>query len=113
MKLKGVMDILFKAMEKSLNVVEGSFSSQFGDNSLIKARFNFYPPCSRPDMVLGLKAHSDRSGTTVLLQDDEIRRLQIFKDDTWINIPVIPHALFVNLGDQMQVCLISQLERVT
>ncbi|KAM3714200.1 hypothetical protein ACJW31_01G314300 [Castanea mollissima] len=97
------MDILFKAMEKSLNLVEGSFSSQFGDNSLLHARFNFYRPCSRPDMVLGLKAHSDRSGTTVLLQDDEIRGLQVFKDDTWINIPVIPHALFVNLGDQMHI----------
>ena len=103
MKLKGVMDILFQAMEKSLNLVEGSFSSQFGDNSLIKARFNFYPPCSRPDMVLGVKAHSDRSGATVLLQDDEVGGLQIFKDDKWINVPVIPHALVVNLGDQMQV----------
>ncbi|KAF3971083.1 hypothetical protein CMV_005290 [Castanea mollissima] len=102
-KLKGVMDILFKAMEKSLNLVEGSFSSQFGDNSLIKARFNFYPPCSRPDMVLGVKAHSDRSGTTVLLQDDEVGGLQIFKDDEWINVPVIHHALVVNLGDQMQI----------
>ncbi|KAF3971084.1 hypothetical protein CMV_005291 [Castanea mollissima] len=102
-KLKGVMDILFKAMEKSLNLVEGSFSSQFGDNSLIKARFNFYPPCSRPDMVLGVKAHSDRSGTTLLLQDDEVGGLQIFKDDKWINVPVIPHALVVNLGDQMQI----------
>uniref|UniRef100_A0A2N9FUS3 Fe2OG dioxygenase domain-containing protein n=1 Tax=Fagus sylvatica TaxID=28930 RepID=A0A2N9FUS3_FAGSY len=102
-KLKGMTDILFKAMEKSLNLVEGSFSSQFGDNPIMKVRFNFYPPCSRPDMVLGVKAHSDRSGTTILLQDDEVEGLQIFNDDKWINVPVIPHALVVNLGDQMQI----------
>ncbi len=96
-------DILFKAIEKSLNLVENSFSSQFGENPIMKVRFNFYPPCSRPDMVLGVKAHSDRSGTTILLQDDEVEGLQIFKDDKWINVPVIPHALVVNLGDQMQV----------
>jgi isopenicillin N synthase-like dioxygenase len=54
-------------------------------------------------MVLGIKAHSDRSGTTILLQDDEVEGLQIFNDDKWINVPVIPHALVVNLGVQMQV----------
>lgn len=99
------MDILFKAMAESLDLEENSFSSKFGDNPVMQVRFNFYPPCSRPDRVLGVKAHSDRSGTTVLLQDDEVGGLQILKDNRWIDVPVIPHALVVNLGDQMQVCI--------
>lgn len=102
-KLKCMMDILFKAMAKSLDLEESSFSSQFGDQPIMQVRFNFYPPCSRPDIVLGVKAHSDRSGITVLLQDEEVEGLQILKDDTWIKVPVIPHALVVNLGDQMQI----------
>jgi isopenicillin N synthase-like dioxygenase len=100
-----MMDILFKAMAKSLDLEESSFSSQFGDQPIMQVRFNFYPVCSRPDMVLGVKAHSDRSGMTVLLQDEQVQGLQILKDSTWINVPVIPHALVVNLGDQMQVSL--------
>jgi isopenicillin N synthase-like dioxygenase len=106
-KLKCMMEILLKAMAKSLDLEESSFLSQFGDNPIMQVRFNFYPPCSRPDMVLGVKAHSDRSGITVLLQDEAVEGLQILKDDRWIKVPVIPHALVVNLGDQMQVCLKS------
>ncbi|OMO73176.1 Oxoglutarate/iron-dependent dioxygenase [Corchorus capsularis] len=102
-KLKQMMDLLFKAMAKSLNIEENSFSDQFGDNPVMQVRFNFYPPCSKPDKVLGVKPHSDRSGVTVLLQDEEVEGLQIIKDGKWITVPVIPHALVVNLGDQMQI----------
>ncbi|XVF34555.1 hypothetical protein REPUB_Repub18cG0069000 [Reevesia pubescens] len=102
-KLKQMMDLLFKAMAKSLKLEENSFSNQFGDNPVMQVRFNFYPPCSRPDKVLGVKPHSDRSGVTVLLQDEEVEGLQIVKDERWITVPVIPHALVVNLGDQMQI----------
>lgn len=99
------MDVLFKAMARSLNLEEGSFSNQFGDHPLMQTRFNFYPPCSRPDLVLGVKPHTDRSGITVLLQDGEVEGLQILIDDRWVRVPVIPHAFLVNLGDQMQVHL--------
>ncbi|KAK8595692.1 hypothetical protein V6N13_000388 [Hibiscus sabdariffa] len=98
-----MMDLLFKAMAKSLDLEENSFSGQFGDNPVMQVRFNFYPPCSKPDKVLGVKPHSDRSGLTVLLQDEEVEGLQIVKDERWITVPVIPHALVVNLGDQMQI----------
>ncbi|KAH1067786.1 hypothetical protein J1N35_032773 [Gossypium stocksii] len=90
-------------MAKSLALEENSFSDQFGDNSVMHVRFNFYPPCTRPDKVLGLKPHSDRSWITVLLQDEQVEGLQIVKDEKWITVPVIPHALVVNLGDQMQI----------
>ncbi|KAE8664334.1 2-oxoglutarate and Fe(II)-dependent oxygenase superfamily protein isoform 2 [Hibiscus syriacus] len=102
-KLKQMMDLLFKAMAKSLDLEENSFSGQFGGNQVMQVRFNFYPPCSKPDKVLGVKPHSDRSGVTVLLQDEEVEGLQIVKDERWITVPVIPHALVVNLGDQMQI----------
>ncbi|KAE8735329.1 2-oxoglutarate and Fe(II)-dependent oxygenase superfamily protein isoform 2 [Hibiscus syriacus] len=102
-KLKQMMDLLFKAMAKSLDLEESSFSGQFGGNQAMQVRFNFYPPCSNPDEVLGVKPHSDRSGVAVLLQDKEVEGLQIVKDERRITVPVIPHALVVNLGDQMQI----------
>ena len=58
---------------------------------------------ARPDKVFGLKAHSDRSGITLLLQDPGVEGLQVLNDGKWYMIPVIPEALFINLGDQMQV----------
>ncbi|KAE9602320.1 putative codeine 3-O-demethylase [Lupinus albus] len=102
-KVKSMMDYLSRSMAESLNLEEGSFLDQFGEKSLMLARFNFYPCCSRPDLVLGVKPHTDRSGITVLLQDTEVEGLQILVDDTWVNVPTIPDALVVNLGDQMQI----------
>lgn len=103
MKLKTVTEVLSKAIAKSLNLEENSFLNQFGDQALMQVRFNFYPPCSRPDLVHGIKPHTDRSGITILLQDREVEGLQIRVDGKWYRVPVIPHALVVNLGDQMQI----------
>ncbi|KAL6974066.1 hypothetical protein U1Q18_028249 [Sarracenia purpurea var. burkii] len=102
MKMKYVLDLLFKAIAKSLNLQEGSFLNQFGERAHLIARINFYPPCPRPEQVLGLKPHSDKSGMTVLLQDKEVEGLHVLKNDQWFRVPIIPNALVVNVGDQMQ-----------
>lgn len=102
-KIKSMMDVLFKAMAKSLNLEENSFSNQFGDRALMHARFNFYPPCSRPELVVGLKPHMDRSAITVLLQDGGVEGLQVLIDDKWVRVPIIPHAFVINLGAPMQI----------
>ncbi|XP_062079713.1 protein SRG1-like [Humulus lupulus] len=117
MKVRSVMEIVFKATAKSLNLEEDIFLKHFGEKSVMQARFNFYPPCPRTDKVLGLKPHSDKSGVTVLLQDKEVEGLQVFKDNQWSRVPTIPHALIVNLGDQMEIMtngvMKSPLHRVT
>ncbi|PRQ46263.1 putative codeine 3-O-demethylase [Rosa chinensis] len=103
-KIKLMMGVLFKAMAKSLNLEENSFAHQlFGEQALMTARFNFYPRCSRADQVFGVKAHTDGSGLTVLLQDKEVQGLQVLVDGKWARVPIVPHALVVNLGDQMQI----------
>ncbi|KAA3476857.1 protein SRG1-like [Gossypium australe] len=60
-KVKQMMDLLFKAMAKSLDLEKNSSS------------------------------------------DEEVEGLQIVKDGAWITVPLIPRALVVNLGDQMQI----------
>ncbi|KAL3747814.1 hypothetical protein ACJRO7_016602 [Eucalyptus globulus] len=88
-------------MARSLKLEETGFLNQFGDLPVMQVRFNFYPPSSRTE-VFGVKPHSDRSGITVLLQYREVEGLQVLKDGAWYTVPVIPDALVVNLGDQMQ-----------
>ena len=107
--MKSMMDYLLRSMARSLNLEEGSFLEQFGEESLMLARFNFYPRCSRPDLVLGVKPHTDRSGITVLLQDKEVEGLQVLIDEKWVSVPTIPDAFVVNLGDQMQVIVVLLL----
>ncbi|KAG6413025.1 hypothetical protein SASPL_125722 [Salvia splendens] len=68
------------------------------------AQFNYYPPCSKNDQVIGLRPHTDGTGITLLLQDSQVRGLQILKDNQWLSVPIIPQALFVLAGDQLEVC---------
>ena len=55
------------------------------------------------DHVLDVKPHADGSTITFLLQDEEVEGLQVLKDDQWFKIPIIPDALLINVGDQIEV----------
>ncbi|XP_015168244.1 protein SRG1-like [Solanum tuberosum] len=72
-----------------------------GKQAQFHARFNYYLPCQRPDLVLGLKPHADGTGYTIILQDEV--GLQVLKDGKWYTVPKDPTALFVLMGDQMEV----------
>ncbi|KAI3879070.1 hypothetical protein MKW92_045962 [Papaver armeniacum] len=102
-QVRSVSEIILKAMAKSLGLEENDFLNQLGDRQYVYTRFNFYPPCSRPDLVYGLKAHTDGGAITVLLQDPEVRGLQVHKDDQWVSVPCMPGALLVNIGDLLQI----------
>jgi isopenicillin N synthase-like dioxygenase len=69
---------------------------------LIQLRINYYPPCPQPDMVNGLKPHSDGDMLTVLL-DDGVDGLQVRKDEDWFTVPSVPGALIINIGDLLQI----------
>lgn len=66
-------------------------------------RINYYPPCPQPENVLGLKAHTDGSALTVLLQTNEVDGLQIRKYGAWILVKPLPNAFIISLGDVMEV----------
>ncbi|XP_021295899.1 protein SRG1-like [Herrania umbratica] len=66
-------------------------------------RMNYYPVCSRPDLVLGISPHSDGSTFTLLLQDDEVTGLQIKHKQVWVPVKPIPNSLVVNVGDAAEI----------
>ncbi|MFQ6647882.1 hypothetical protein Gotur_021265 [Gossypium turneri] len=66
-------------------------------------RMNYYPICSRPDLVLGISPHSDGTSFTLLLQDDDVTGLQIKHNEAWVPVKPIPNSLVVNIGDATEI----------
>ncbi|XP_057550065.1 protein SRG1-like isoform X2 [Amaranthus tricolor] len=104
MEVKKVVEMILKSIAKLLNLEENMIFNICGGNEGINmyTRFNYYPPCSSADQVLGLKPHSDGTVLTVLLQDKQVEGLQVLKDNKWFKVPIVPDALFINLGDQLE-----------
>ncbi|XP_022979844.1 protein SRG1-like [Cucurbita maxima] len=94
---------LLKYIALGLGLKKDLFEEAFGV-AVQAIRMNYYPPCSRPDLVLGLSPHSDGSVLTVLQQGKGSSvGLQILKDDKWVPVQPIPDAFVINIGDTMEV----------
>ncbi|KAM3208042.1 hypothetical protein ACQJBY_063005 [Aegilops geniculata] len=82
-KCRVVKDGLVRAMARLLELDDDYIMEQFGEKADTYARFSYYPACPRPELVFGLKPHSDGSVLTVLMVDDTIGGLQILRDGVW------------------------------
>ncbi|KAM7267030.1 hypothetical protein ACFE04_009196 [Oxalis oulophora] len=102
-KVRQIIESLLKAMARSLNLEDNCFLNQYGERAIMVARFNVYPRCPRPDRVIGCKPHADGTAITVLLQDKDVEGLQFLKDHQWFTAPIVPEALMVNIGDQIEI----------
>ncbi|XP_010446319.1 PREDICTED: codeine O-demethylase-like [Camelina sativa] len=103
MKQQLVVEQFFKALARSLELEDNCFLEMHGENATMETRFNVYPPCLRPDKVLGLKPHSDGSAFTLLLPDKNVEGLQFLKDGKWYKASILPHTIMINVGDTMEI----------
>ncbi|KAK9288190.1 hypothetical protein L1049_016639 [Liquidambar formosana] len=94
---------LLRFIAMSIGLNGDTFEDMFG--AAVQAiRMNYYPPCPRPDLVLGLSPHSDGSALTILQQGKgSSAGLQILKNNAWVPVQPIPNALVINIGDTIEV----------
>ncbi|PON80322.1 Oxoglutarate/iron-dependent dioxygenase [Parasponia andersonii] len=102
-KIRKLCKSLLKYIAMTLGLKKDVFKEMFGV-AVQALRMNYYPPCPRPDLVLGLSPHSDGSALTVL-QERKCSSvgLQILKDNKWVSVQPIPNALVINIGDTIEV----------
>ncbi|KAJ4964101.1 hypothetical protein NE237_024040 [Protea cynaroides] len=101
--LKGVVDKLLKTISQGLGLEGNAIKDAVGGEELeYLLKINYYPPCPRPDLTLGVPAHTDMSVVTVLVPN-EVPGLQVFKDDRWFDAKYIPNALIIHIGDQIEI----------
>jgi len=105
-------EVILRAMSKLVNLEEDCFLKECGARAAVFMRINYYPPCPMPDHVLGLNPHTDGSSITVVLQDKEVEGLQVLKDNRWFKVPIVPDALLINVGDQMEVGNITLVVKI-
>ncbi|CAN7067661.1 unnamed protein product [Brassica rapa subsp. trilocularis] len=103
MKQQVVIKQFFKGMARSLELDENCFLDMYGENAMMDTRFNLYPPCPRPDKVIGVKPHADGSAFTLLLPDKDVEGLQFLKDGKWYKAPIVPDTILINVGDQIEI----------
>lgn len=98
--------MILSLFAENLQLKSNHFKNKFGEDPMMTVRMNLYPPCPRPDLVMGLSPHSDGSALTLLLQDDQVEGLQVRKNNEWIPIQPIPYALVINIGDLIEVNIV-------
>ncbi|KAM0929976.1 hypothetical protein ACQ4PT_001260 [Festuca glaucescens] len=87
-QLISLCQVLLKAMSSSLGLEEDYLLSAFGGTDGISAtmRANYYPRCPQPELTLGISAHSDPGGITLLLTDDNVEGTQILSNGRYRSV---------------------------
>nr|AAF36484.1 1-aminocyclopropane-1-carboxylate oxidase [Prunus persica] len=96
-----LLDLLCENLGLEKGYLKKAFYGSKGPN--FGTKVSNYPPCPKPDLIKGLRAHTDAGGIILLFQDDKVSGLQLLKDGQWIDVPPMHHSIVINLGDQLEV----------
>jgi aminocyclopropanecarboxylate oxidase len=106
-ELKKLAVNLTEVMDENLGLPKGYIKKALndgeGDNAFFGTKVSHYPPCPHPELVNGLRAHTDAGGVILLFQDDKVGGLQMLKDGEWLDVQPLPNAIVINTGDQIEV----------
>ncbi|XP_058081148.1 1-aminocyclopropane-1-carboxylate oxidase-like [Magnolia sinica] len=104
-KLEKLAEELLDLLCENLGLEKGYLKKAFCGTKgpTFGTKVSNYPPCPRPELIKGLRAHTDAGGIILLFQDDRVSGLQLLKDGQWIDVPPMHHSIVINLGDQLEV----------
>nr|GMC78827.1 1-aminocyclopropane-1-carboxylate oxidase [Ipomoea batatas]GMD51194.1 1-aminocyclopropane-1-carboxylate oxidase [Ipomoea batatas]GME01306.1 1-aminocyclopropane-1-carboxylate oxidase [Ipomoea batatas] len=104
-RLEKLAEELLDLLCENLGLEKGYLKKAFYGSSApnFGTKVSNYPPCPKPDLIKGLRAHTDAGGIILLFQDDKVSGLQLLKDGEWVDVPPMRHSIVVNLGDQLEV----------
>ncbi|KAK9149474.1 hypothetical protein Scep_008231 [Stephania cephalantha] len=95
-------ELMCENLSLEKDYIKKAFSGKLGPS--VGTKVAKYPRCSKPELVTGLRAHTDAGGIILLLQDDQVPGLEFYKDGKWVQIPPSTNnTIFVNTGDQVEV----------
>ncbi|XP_006837262.2 1-aminocyclopropane-1-carboxylate oxidase [Amborella trichopoda] len=97
-----LLDVLCENLGLEKGYLKKAFQGKNGYPTF-GTKVSSYPPCPRPELVKGLRAHTDAGGLVLLFQDPQVSGLQLLKDGEWVDVPPLRHSIVINIGDQLEV----------
>ncbi|GFZ06350.1 ethylene-forming enzyme [Actinidia rufa] len=96
-----LLDLLCENLGLEKGYLKKAFSGSKGPT--FGTKVSNYPPCPQPELIKGLRAHTDAGGIILLFQDNKVSGLQLLKEGEWIDVPPMTHSIVINIGDQLEV----------
>lgn len=102
-KSREVIGELLKGISLSLSLEENYIHNMMNvDSGSQLLVINYYPPCPKPELVMGLPAHTDHGLLTLLMQNEH-SGLQIEHNGKWIPVNPVPNSFLINTGDHLEI----------
>ncbi|KAI5675101.1 hypothetical protein M9H77_06051 [Catharanthus roseus] len=93
---------LFELLSEALGLKSNRLKDMHCDEG-VELVGHYYPACPQPELTLGTSKHTD-TGFLTMLQQDQIGGLQVlYENHQWVDVPFIPGALIINIGDFLQI----------
>ncbi|XP_052488884.1 1-aminocyclopropane-1-carboxylate oxidase-like [Gossypium raimondii] len=82
-ELEKLPEKLLKILCENLGLEQGYLKKVFygSKGPTFGTKVSNYPLCLKPNLIKGLRAHTDAGGIILLFQDDKVSGLQLLKDD--------------------------------